>query len=125
MLKLELTLAILKPHILTNPIAHQCIKNTIVTSQFKIVRSKIHKLTLSEVEKFYEEHKEKFFYNRLITFMTSGSSHIFILTKVNAIQEWRKLMGPTKIYQTQFTAPDTIRGKFGLSDTRNATHGSG
>jgi hypothetical protein len=33
-------------------------------------------------------------------------------------------MGPTKVFKTQFEAPDSIRGKFGLSDTRNATHGS-
>lgn len=34
-------------------------------------------------------------------------------------------MGPTKVYRSQFEAPETIRGKYGLSDTRNATHGSG
>lgn len=34
-------------------------------------------------------------------------------------------MGPTKVYKAQFEAPNTIRGKYGLSDTRNATHGSG
>ena len=34
-------------------------------------------------------------------------------------------MGPTKVYRAQFTAPDSIRGRFGLSDTRNAVHGSG
>lgn len=34
-------------------------------------------------------------------------------------------MGPTKVYHAQFTAPASIRGSFGLSDTRNAVHGSG
>lgn len=48
-----------------------------------------------------------------------------ILAKVNAIQDWRQLMGPTKVYHTIFTHPDSIRGMFGLTDTRNATHGSG
>jgi nucleoside-diphosphate kinase len=33
-------------------------------------------------------------------------------------------MGPTKVYRAQFTAADSIRGRFGLSDTRNAVHGS-
>lgn len=33
-------------------------------------------------------------------------------------------MGPTKTYQAQYTEPNSIRGMFGLSDTRNATHGS-
>lgn len=34
-------------------------------------------------------------------------------------------MGPTKVYKTKYEAPDTIRGTFGLTDTRNCTHGSG
>ena len=33
-------------------------------------------------------------------------------------------MGPTKVYQAVYTAPGTIRANYGLSDTRNATHGS-
>jgi len=33
-------------------------------------------------------------------------------------------MGPTKTFRSQFEAPTTIRGSFGLSDTRNSTHGS-
>lgn len=34
-------------------------------------------------------------------------------------------MGPTKVFKTIFTDPESIRGVHGLSDTRNATHGSG
>lgn len=34
-------------------------------------------------------------------------------------------MGPTKVFKAQFSDPESIRGKYGLSDTRNATHGSG
>ena len=48
-----------------------------------------------------------------------------ILARHDAIDVWRKLMGPTKVYRAQFTAPGSIRGRFGLSDTRNAVHGSG
>lgn len=50
---------------------------------------------------------------------------MLILARENAILKWRELMGPTKVYKAQITHPDTIRGKFGLTDTRNATHGSG
>jgi nucleoside-diphosphate kinase len=57
--------------------------------------------------------------------MCSGPSDIYILAAHNAIIKWRQLMGPTKTYQAQYSAPHTIRGMFGLSDTRNATHGSG
>ena len=48
-----------------------------------------------------------------------------ILARHDAINVWRKLMWPTKVYRAQFTASDSIRGTFGLSDTRNAVHGSG
>ncbi|XP_076656257.1 nucleoside diphosphate kinase 6 isoform X2 [Halictus rubicundus] len=81
-------------------------------------------ITSTEAQLFYEEHKGKFFYNRLVTFMCSGPSDIHILTNYDAILKWRKLMGPTKVYKAQYTDPETIRGMFGLSDTRNATHGS-
>lgn len=33
-------------------------------------------------------------------------------------------MGPTKVFKTRYTNPETIRGQFGLTDTRNSTHGS-
>lgn len=55
----------------------------------------------------------------------SGPSDLYVLARENAIKEWRRIMGPTKVYKTQFEAPETIRGTFGFSDTRNATHGSG
>ena len=34
-------------------------------------------------------------------------------------------MGPTRVFQARHVAPDSIRGSFGLTDTRNTTHGSG
>jgi nucleoside-diphosphate kinase len=60
-----------------------------------------------------------------LTFICSGPSDIYILTSPNAITKWRNLLGPTKVYQAQYSAPNSVRGKFGLSDTRNAAHGSG
>lgn len=42
----------------------------------------------------------------------------------NAIEKWRNLLGPTKVFKTTFSHPNSIRGQYGLSDTRNACHGS-
>lgn len=50
---------------------------------------------------------------------------MYILARENAILKWRELMGPTKVFKAKLTHPDTIRGKYGITDTRNATHGSG
>lgn len=49
----------------------------------------------------------------------------YILAREDAISYWRKLMGPTKVYRARYTSPNTIRAQFGLTDTRNTTHGSG
>lgn len=121
---LQLTLAIIKPHVIKSPFVLQKIRNIIIDNNFKVVRSRRTIITQKEAELFYAEHKDKFFYNRLLTFMCSGPSDIHILADYDAIAKWRKLMGPTKVYKAQYVAPDTIRGMFGLSDTKNATHGS-
>ncbi len=33
-------------------------------------------------------------------------------------------MGPTKVFKTIYDQPNSLRGMFGTTDTRNATHGS-
>ncbi|XP_050301666.1 nucleoside diphosphate kinase 6-like [Anthonomus grandis grandis] len=124
MTNLQFTLAIIKPHIVKNPVSLDGIRNLIFGANFKIVKSQRTWISSKQAEYFYEEHKGKFFYNRLVTFMTSGESDLYVLAKENAIRDWRLLMGPTKVFKAQFEAPETIRGRFGLSDTRNATHGS-
>ncbi|XP_076183808.1 nucleoside diphosphate kinase 6 isoform X2 [Ptiloglossa arizonensis] len=121
---LQLTLAIIKPHAVKSPFVLKKIRDLIIENNFKIIRSRRTIVTPQEAELFYAEHKNKFFYNRLLTFMCSGPSDIHILADYAAIFKWRKLMGPTKVYQAQYIAPDSIRGMFGLSDTRNVTHGS-
>ena len=67
----------------------------------------------------------KFFYGRLVSYMCSGPISPMILAHPDAIQHWRALMGPTKSHVARATAPHTVRGMYGLSDTRNSTHGSG
>lgn len=121
---LQLTLAILKPNVVSHPhLVHQ-IKDMIHQRGFLFIRSKRMHLTRSRVEDFYREHEGRFFYNRLVSFMSSGPISAHILARENAIAEWRKLMGATKVFKTIHDDPDSIRGRFGLTDTRNSTHGS-
>ncbi|XP_069944217.1 nucleoside diphosphate kinase 6 isoform X3 [Cherax quadricarinatus] len=123
--RLQLTLALLKPDVSQVPHVLQAIHNRIIQEDFLVVRHKKIWLSEKETQKFYEEHKEKFFYNRLVTFMASGPISALILAHEDAINRWRSVMGPTKVYKTKYEAPDTIRGMYGLTDTRNSTHGSG
>nr|XP_045612594.1 nucleoside diphosphate kinase 6-like isoform X2 [Procambarus clarkii]XP_045612595.1 nucleoside diphosphate kinase 6-like isoform X2 [Procambarus clarkii]XP_045612596.1 nucleoside diphosphate kinase 6-like isoform X2 [Procambarus clarkii] len=121
---LQLTVALIKPDVTRVPHILQGIRNRIIQEEFLVVRHKEIRLRKQETENFYAEHREKFFYNRLVTFMASGPTQALILAHENAIQRWRLLMGPTKVYKTKYEAPDTIRGMYGLTDTRNSTHGS-
>nr|XP_040225157.2 nucleoside diphosphate kinase 6 [Anopheles coluzzii] len=119
-----ITLAIVKPHCLKNPIAYQTIQQMLIESGLKVVASKRINLSRDEAEKFYEEHRNKFFFRRLVSLMTSGPSEVVLLSGNDAIQQWRNLMGPTKVLKSVYSHPACIRSCFGLTDTRNATHGS-
>lgn len=63
-----------------------------------------------------------FYYSHL--FFYSGETEALILEREDAIRKWRELLGPTKIFKTIYSHPDSIRGLYGLTDTRNACHGS-
>ncbi|XP_029814023.1 LOW QUALITY PROTEIN: nucleoside diphosphate kinase 6, partial [Manacus vitellinus] len=54
----------------------------------------------------------------------SGPMWAYILAHENAVPRWRSLMGPTKVFRARHSDPDSIRGAYGLTDTRNTTHGS-
>ena len=129
---LSLTLALLKPDITNMPYTLQQARQLILNTGFIVIRSNIiTKMKRDQAESFYQEHCGRFFYNRLVTFMSSGSVHAHILAlpselphDTKAITTWRALMGPTKVMKTRYTEPNSIRGLFGLSDTRNCSHGS-
>ncbi|XP_042860981.1 nucleoside diphosphate kinase 6-like [Penaeus japonicus] len=121
---LQLTLALLKPDVTRVPHVIQAIRSKILSEKFLVVRHKEVRLSKQDTERFYGEHQGKFFYNRLVTFMASGPTQALVLAREDAIKHWRALMGPTKVYKTKYEAPYTLRGLYGLTDTRNSTHGS-
>lgn len=47
-----------------------------------------------------------------------------MLEKVNAIKDWRTLMGPTNTAEAKKTAPQSMRALFGIDIQQNAVHGS-
>jgi len=123
--RLQLTLAIFKPDLVLRPYCIEHVRALLLKNNFIAIKSKKEHLSRSKVEDFYREHESKFFYNRLVTYMSSGPSHVHILGHQNeAIKTWRQLMGPTKVCKTRYENPETIRGLIGLTDTRNSTHGS-
>lgn len=122
--KLQLTLAILKPDVASRPHIVKDIHDIIQENGFFFVATKHLHLRRADAEEFYKEHHGKFFHNRLVNFMSSGYIWAHILAREDAIAHWRKMMGPTKVFRTIHSDPNTIRGRFGLTDTRNVCHGS-
>ena len=88
---------------------------------FSIKAMKITKLSAERAGQFYEVHKERPFYNDLVAYMSSGPIIAMILEKVNAVEDFRTLIGATNPTEA---AEGTIRNLFATSIEANAVHGS-
>ncbi|OGB96980.1 nucleoside-diphosphate kinase [candidate division TM6 bacterium RIFCSPHIGHO2_12_FULL_36_22] len=117
---IERTFAIIKPDAVSAGNSENIIK-IIKDHGFDIEDMKALQLTQEQAKRFYDVHKKRPFFGELVEFMTSGPVVVMALSKENAVQEWRDLMGPTD--STQAPA-NTIRGQFGTDVGENATHGS-
>lgn len=73
---------------------------------------------------FYGEHKEREFFGGLVQFITSDVVVGMELVKENAVEEWRKCIGPTDSNKARKEAPNTIRALFGTNGQKNCVHGS-
>ncbi|NXD19450.1 TXND3 protein, partial [Spelaeornis formosus] len=91
---------------------------------FSISKIKEEALTREMVTQFYKEHQGKPFFEELVNCMTEGPSVIMVLSKENAVEEWRQLMGPTDPEEAKKTCPESIRAQFAHDILSNAVHGS-
>ena len=88
---------------------------------FRIVGLKQTVISRETAESHYGEHRDKPFFDSLVSFITSGPVVAMVLEGENAISEWRKLMGATNPADA---APGTIRGDFATTLDENVAHGS-
>lgn len=51
-------------------------------------------------------------------------SVIMVLTKWNAVAEWRRMMGPVDPEEAKLLSPDSLRARYGVDILRNAIHGA-
>lgn len=80
-------------------------------------------LSQEEVEEFYAAHRGRFFFPRLVLFMLQGPVLPLLLHGPHAVPVWRRLIGPAHRHQNRILP--CLRGRWAVSDTRNAFHGSG
>jgi nucleoside-diphosphate kinase len=88
---------------------------------FKILAMKYMRLTKEQAGNFYAVHKERPFYAELTEYMSGGPIVAAILSKDNAVSDYRKLIGATDPTKAE---DGTIRKLFAKSIAANAVHGS-
>ena len=119
-MSIEQTLSIIKPDATSRNITGQ-VNSIIEKSGLKIVGQKRIKLTKETAGKFYEVHKERPFFQDLVSFMVSGPVIVQVLQGENAVALYRKVMGATNPQEAE---AGTIRKEFALSIEANSVHGS-
>ena len=117
---IEQTLSIIKPDAVAKNVIGE-IYTRFEKANLKIIKAMMVHLSKEEAEGFYAVHKERPFFNDLVTFMTSGPVMIQALEGDNAVLKNRELMGATNPKEADV---GTIRADFADSIDANAVHGS-
>ena len=114
------TFSIIKPDATKRNITGS-INKIIEENDLAIIAQKRIKLSKNKAEGFYSIHKDKPFFNDLISYMTSAPVIIQVLQGDNAVDQYRKIMGATNPSNAE---DGTIRKKFALNIQENSVHGS-
>lgn len=117
---LERTFSIIKPDATRRNLTGQ-INARFEKAGIRIVAQKRLQLTRAQAEGFYAVHRERSFFDELVTFMISGPVVVQVLEGENAVAKNREIMGATNPANA---APGTIRKEFAESIEANSVHGS-
>ncbi|MDD3050464.1 MAG: nucleoside-diphosphate kinase [Candidatus Cloacimonetes bacterium] len=116
----EFTLLLVKPNAVEKQrignILHMVEQNGFIINDLKML-----KMSKEIAEEFYSIHKEKPFFDELVSFMTSGEIVAAVLRMENAVHQLRELVGSTN---PALANPGTIRYLYGEAVNRNAVHAS-
>ncbi len=117
---MERTLSIIKPDAVAKNVIGQ-IYSRFEDAGFKIIAAKMIHLDEVMAGGFYAIHKERPFFNDLISFMTSGPVIVQVLEGENAVAKHREILGATN---PEDASSGTIRADFAETLDENAVHGS-
>jgi nucleoside-diphosphate kinase len=116
----ERTLSIIKPDATRRNLTGR-INACLEAAGLRIIAQKRLRLSPDQARAFYQVHRERPFFNSLVTFMTSGPVVVQVLEGENAVARNREVMGATDPRQA---APGTIRAQFAEDIEANSVHGS-
>ena len=117
---MEKTFSIIKPDATKRNITGS-INKIIEENGLRIVAQKRIKLSIYQAKDFYQIHSEKPFFNDLIEYMTSEPVVVQVLSGINAVETYRKIMGATNPDNAE---EGTIRKIHALNIQENSVHGS-
>ena len=119
-MSLERTFSIIKPDAVAKNVIGEIVSR-FEKNGLRIIASKMMQLSKEQAEGFYGVHKERPFFNDLVSFMISGPVVVQVLEGENAVLKNRELMGATNPSEAD---AGTIRADFADSIDENAVHGS-
>jgi nucleoside-diphosphate kinase len=119
-MSLEKTLCIIKPDALEQR-KQGAIVQRLLDEGFKILAMQQVHLSRRAAEGFYAVHRERPFFEELCTFMTRGPVVVLALSREDAVQHLRTVIGATDPAKA---AAGTVRKLFGKNVGENAVHGS-
>ncbi len=117
---IERTLSIIKPDAVAKNVIGAIISR-FEGANLKVIAARMMHLSREQAEGFYAVHKDRPFFQDLVTFMISGPVLVQVLEGENAILKNRDIMGATN---PKDAAKGTIRADFADSIDANAVHGS-
>ena len=116
----ERTLSIIKPDGVEKNLIGE-IYRRFEGAGLSIIAAQMMHLTREQAEGFYAVHRERPFFNDLVSYMTSGPVIVQVLEGADAIDLNRKLMGATNPAEAD---AGTIRADYAASIEENVVHGS-
>ncbi|XP_075413435.1 thioredoxin domain-containing protein 3 [Tenrec ecaudatus] len=116
------TFAMIKPHV--DYEKKDEILKIIKDAGFEVTRIKEIPIMQDIAECIYISIRAKDFYKSVLEMLCEGPSVVMILTRWNAISDWRKLMGPSDPEEAKLLSPESIRAQYGINVLYNAVHGS-
>jgi nucleoside-diphosphate kinase len=117
---IERTLSIIKPDATRRNLTGKIIA-MLEEAGLRVIASKRLHLSREQAEGFYAVHRERPFFNDLVTFMISGPVVVQVLEGESAIDKNREVMGATNPADA---AEGTIRKLYAESLEANSVHGS-
>jgi nucleoside diphosphate kinase len=117
----SMTIAVIKPDGMSH---QQDIIDILKNHHFKTKYDKTLHLTPEQVAEWYYDKHDASYYPELVAYLTRSDIRVLQLTRIDAVAQLRKLIGPTDSVKARQLFPKSIRALYGTDMQENAIHAS-